>query len=189
MLKVTFPEVVSALQEANVDVSAAEAHGWLCGALCTTEPLSLPAWFEELLPDALDAAERESATCDGGVLHTLYEDTVDALQGMEMDFVPLIPEDDMLLLRRSESLAQWCLGFLYGLGIHQNANRRVFSVEVEEALRDLTEIGRVAAAEPENTEEDEQAYAELVEFVRVSVQLIHDELSNRMPIATGDGLH
>ena len=189
MLKVTFDEVVSALQQANVDVCAAETHGRLCGALCTTEPLTLPAWLNELLPDTLEEAERESATCDGSVLQILYDDTVDALQGMEMDFVPLIPEDDALLLRRSESLAQWCLGFLYGLGTHQHANRRIFSAEVEEALRDLTEIGRIAADVPETSEEEEQAYSELVEFVRVSVQLIHDELSNRLPIATAGGLH
>ena len=189
MLNVTFPEVASALQQANVDVSAAEAHGWLCGALCTTEPLTLPAWFDELLPSELDEAARESATGDGSVLHILYEETIDALQGMEMQFMPLVPADDALLLRRSESLGQWCLGFLYGLGTHLSAKRPTFSAEVEEALRDLTEIGRVAADDEQDSEEQEQAYSELVEFVRISVQLIHDELSNRLPIATGEGLH
>ena len=40
----------------------------------------------------------------------------------------------------------------------------------------MAEISRATPGDEEPTEVDEQAYAELVEFVRVSVQLIYDEL-------------
>jgi uncharacterized protein YgfB (UPF0149 family) len=43
-------------------------------------------------------------------------------------------------------------------------------------VHDLTEIGRATPGEEDPTEDDEQAYAELVEYVRVSVQLIYDDL-------------
>jgi uncharacterized protein YgfB (UPF0149 family) len=49
---------------------------------------------------------------------------------------------------------------------------------VAEVVRDLTAITRVGADPDESEEENEQAYAELVEFVRVAVQLLHEELAS-----------
>jgi uncharacterized protein YgfB (UPF0149 family) len=187
MLNVTFNEVVHALEEAQARISAAEAHGWLCGALCTPRPISAPAWFEELLEDDIEDAAREAAMGESGPLHVLYADTATALDGMEMDFSPLLPDDDVSLDRRSESLSQWCQGFLYGFGAHQGGGPRgghgvgigSYTSEVEEVMRDLAQIARIPAEESEGTEEEEEAYAELVEFVRISVQLVHDELADR----------
>ena len=47
---------------------------------------------------------------------------------------------------------------------------------VDEMLRDLTHIGRATVDAGEQGEAEEEAYAEVVEYVRVGVQLIHDEL-------------
>jgi hypothetical protein len=43
-------------------------------------------------------------------------------------------------------------------------------------LRDLTHISQASVETGANAEEEEQAYAEIVEYVRAGVQLIHDEL-------------
>jgi yecA family protein len=188
MLNVTFNEVDHALEEAQARISAAEAHGWLCGALCSPRPLSAPAWFEELLEDDVEDAAREAAMGESGPLHVLYADTATALNGMEMDFSPLLPDDDLPLDRRSESLSQWCQGFLYGFGAHQGGGPRggtgSYTAEVEEVMRDLAQIARIPAEESEGSEEEEEAYAELVEFVRISVQLVHDELADRTSSAS-----
>jgi uncharacterized protein YgfB (UPF0149 family) len=48
--------------------------------------------------------------------------------------------------------------------------------EVGEVVRDLTEISRVEVDGGDTEESNENAYAELVEFVRVGVQLLFDEL-------------
>ena len=47
---------------------------------------------------------------------------------------------------------------------------------------DLAEIGRAeaTAADPEQGEAEEEAYTEVLEFVRVSVQLLHDDLSREL---------
>ena len=52
---------------------------------------------------------------------------------------------------------------------------RIAPVE-EEVLRDLTHISQAAVETGADAEEEEQAYAEIVEYVRAGVQLIHDEL-------------
>ena len=44
-------------------------------------------------------------------------------------------------------------------------------------VRDFTEISRVEVDGSDSDESNESAYAELVEFVRVGVQLVFDELS------------
>jgi uncharacterized protein YgfB (UPF0149 family) len=50
-------------------------------------------------------------------------------------------------------------------------------VEAGEIIRDLTEITHVGVEGDEQTEENEVAYAEVVEFVRVGVQLLFVELA------------
>ena len=43
-------------------------------------------------------------------------------------------------------------------------------------LRDLTHISQASVETGTDAEEEEQAYSEIVEYVRAGVQLIHDEL-------------
>jgi uncharacterized protein YgfB (UPF0149 family) len=47
--------------------------------------------------------------------------------------------------------------------------------ELREILADFSEIGRAGVAEEEAEEVGESAYAELVEYVRVGVQIVFDE--------------
>jgi uncharacterized protein YgfB (UPF0149 family) len=49
---------------------------------------------------------------------------------------------------------------------------------VAEVLTDFAEVARAGAVGSESTEVEEGALAELVEFVRVGVQLIYDELAD-----------
>jgi uncharacterized protein YgfB (UPF0149 family) len=173
MMHVTFPEVVSVLERSGSSVSAAEGHGCLCGALCMSAEYPLERWLEEIVPDE-DGAEDEAGVA---ALRLLFSDTVRALRGDEMEFEPLIPDDEATLERRAAALAQWCQGFLYGFGTGRPAKPEQLPANVSEILRDLTHIGRAAVDVGESGEEEEQAYAEIVEYVRVGVQLIHDELA------------
>jgi hypothetical protein len=63
--------------------------------------------------------------------------------------------------------------------------------EVGEIVRDLSEITRVGVDTDQNSEQNESAYAELVEFVRVGVQLVFEELSplRDQPSSPGAPLH
>jgi uncharacterized protein YgfB (UPF0149 family) len=172
MMHVTFPEVVRVLERSGSSVSAAEGHGCLCGALCTTAEYPLERWLDEIVPEAPDDTDEAAAAA----LRLLFTDTVRSLRGDEMEFEPLIPDDDAALESRAAALAQWCQGFLYGFGTGQPVKPEQIPASVGEILRDLTHIGRASVEVGESGEEEEQAYAEIVEYVRVGVQLIHDEL-------------
>ncbi|HKU15000.1 MAG TPA: UPF0149 family protein [Steroidobacteraceae bacterium] len=171
MFQVTFPEVVRVLQTLESSVAAAESHGCLCGALCTTQQYGFDSWLDELTPESQAQRDDESAP-----LRLLFADTLRALRGDEMEFALLLPEDDAPLLDRAMALSQWCQGFLYGFGTGRPVPPEGLAGEVEEVLRDLTHISQASVETGADAEEEEQAYAEIVEYVRAGVQLIHDEL-------------
>jgi uncharacterized protein YgfB (UPF0149 family) len=178
MLQVTFAEVVRVLEELGSAVPGAEAHGCLVGALCTTPHYPMERWLEEIIPDEERRVDDDSQQA----LRLLYADTLNALRGDEMDFELLLPGDEIPLGARAGGLSQWCQGFLYGFGTGQATagapKEEDLPANVNEILNDLTHIGR-ASVEIEgdaDNESEEEAYAEVVEYVRVGVQLIHDEL-------------
>ena len=96
-----------------------------------------------------------------------------------MTFQPLLPEDVRSLDERTGALVTWCQGFLYGLGSGAGATQDVLDLpgDVGAVVTDIMAISR-AAVDPEQGEEaNEAAYAELVEFVRVGVQVVFEELA------------
>ena len=176
MFQVTFPEVARVLQTLQSSVAAAESHGCLCGALCTTQQYPLESWLDELAPDADEDPVDQNLADDRATLRLLFADTMRALRGDEMEFQLLLPDDGAALVERALALSQWCQGFLYGFGIGRPLARDELTAEVEEVLRDLTHISQASVETGADAEEEEQAYSEIVEYVRAGVQLIYDEL-------------
>jgi len=78
---------------------------------------------------------------------------------------------------RIAALAQWSQGFLYGFGIGAPTTPESLPGDTAEVLRDLSEIARANDAEVAGSDEEEQAYAELVEYLRAAVQLLHEEFA------------
>jgi uncharacterized protein YgfB (UPF0149 family) len=189
MLQVTFAEVVRVLEGLGSSVPAAEAHGCLCGALCTTAHYPMERWLEEIIPDE----DRRNDDDSQQALRLLYADTLNALRGDAMDVELLLPDDDIPLEIRAGGLSQWCQGFLYGFGTGQRPKEpQELPDNVSEILGDLTHIGR-ASVELDGdgdgvAETEEEAYAEVVEYVRVGVQLIHDELIPPHGETSGDAV-
>jgi uncharacterized protein YgfB (UPF0149 family) len=142
----------------------------LAGALCALVPYRMEDWLAEILP------EDSLSTAADPVLQTLYQATVAALSSGEMEFDILIPADDRPIEERTQALTLWCTGFLYGLGTSAADPQRLPG-ELGEIVRDLTEITRADVDAGDTQEANESALAELVEFVRVGVQLVFDELS------------
>jgi len=166
---VDFADVARSLAAAGSTVHAAEAHGCLCGALCVRRGYGRAEWFDEILPDA--------TVGEGSPLAQLGEATLAALAGDELAFQPLLPDDEQPLTDRVEALGAWCQGFLYGFGAAGTANRAALPADVTEVLGDFAQMSHAGGVGAEALEVEEEAYAELVEFLRVGVQLVFDELA------------
>jgi uncharacterized protein len=164
---------------------AAEAHGTLTGGLCATAEYRLDDWLREILP------EGRADPAAAAALHQLYAATAGALAEPDMQFAPLLPADAQPIAARTAALAEWCQGFLYGLGAGSIPDAGRLPGEVGEFVRDLAEITRASVDASQDDDSNESAYAELVEFVRVGVQLLYEELApaRRAPPAAAGALH
>ena len=164
-----YDQIQRSLAGSHALTDPAEAHGTLAGALCASGPYRLEDWLADILPEGagmhIDPA-----------LSTLYAATVEALSGSDLDFDLLIPDEDRPIEERTRALTAWCTGFLYGLGHNGVADPQRLPGDLPEIVRDLGEITRAGVDASDSVEANESALAELVEFVRVGVQLVFDEL-------------
>jgi uncharacterized protein YgfB (UPF0149 family) len=107
----------------------------------------------------------------------MFDHTRACLHADDLQFTAMLPDDDEPLAKRTEALGQWCQGFLYGLGTNPIPHADDLPPDIGEIVRDLSSIVQVGVDETEDEEANESAYAELVEFVRVGVQLLFEELA------------
>lgn len=184
----TYRELQAVLDRLGSAIGASEAHGCLCGSLCARAAYGAPEWVGELLQaDAaatLDAASRR-------LLLALHRETDSALRSRESGFAPLVPDDGAALADRVQALADWCGGFLYGVGASGAGGELTAADDVREILHDLAEIARARLDPQEPAQAGEGAFAELFEFVRVGVQLAFEELAAARSARTfpGRALH
>jgi hypothetical protein len=110
--------------------------------------------------------------------------TLRDLAERQSQFMPLLPDDSFATTLRTEALGNWCEGFLHGLvsGEHSTDVRsRIAAEPLSDIIRDLLEITRAAVDENEDRESNEEAYVELVEYIRVAAQLAYEELTEFRP--------
>jgi uncharacterized protein len=157
---------------------AAEAHGTLAGCRCALPGYRVEDWLREILPEGRAAPGTTAA------LEELFAATAGALLQPDMEFELLLPADEQSIEVRTAALAQWCQGFLYGLGAGAIPDASELPGEVGEVVRDFIEISRAGVDPSQGEEANEAAYAELVEFVRVGVQLLFEEFAALRPPAT-----
>ena len=149
-------------------VSAAEAHGMLTGMLCVNKDIAAEYWLTQVFGETRD----DLSIDEEETLNGLFAETCKLMQAVDFSFELFLPDDDALLSERARALSGWCQGFLYGIG--QAHSRDSWPGDCEEILHDLADISRLD--EDASGEEDELAYAEISEFVRISVQLIRGDM-------------
>lgn len=164
----SYQRVTEALGQLGADVSAAELHGLLCGALCVAPATSV---------DAL-ALLGETPKTGGAVdtLRALRDAAAESLADLHVGFAPLLPEDVCDLADRARALAAWCEGFLFGFAGRRRIELSRCSEELREIIADFGEFTRAGLREADDLQVEENAYAELVEYIRVGAQLVFMEL-------------
>lgn len=157
-------------------VSPAELHGLLLGRSCAGAGFEVDAWLADatdLLGDAPQDNVRQA-------LIGLQEMVKGELSGEDVTVVLLLPSDDAALAERAVALGQWCQGFLAGFGL--TARDSALSIEAMEVLQDLSAIAQVQSA-LEESEEGENDYMEVTEYLRVAPLLLFSECAAR-PVAS-----
>jgi hypothetical protein len=172
MVAVSYEQFERTLRALHALPDAPEAHGTLAGALCASSLYRLDDWLIEILPDGAPPAVSDA-------LREVYTSTARGLSSPQSEFELLLPDDDVAIGDRTEALGQWCQGFLYGLGSGAIPDPAAVSPEAGEIVHDLSAIAQVGVDTSEDDETNEAAFAEVVEFVRVGVQVLFVELASR----------
>lgn len=166
--------VATALDQLGSALSPAECHGTLVGLLSASGKADAPAWLAQVAPEA-EAGDLLAQEANK-VLMELFGETVRQMNDPGMEFEPLLLPDDEPIGDRVEALGEWCQGFIMGLSEGGLKNLKKLPGDAGEVVRDIVNISRAGSYELSQDEEDEAAYAELVEYVRTGVLLLNEEL-------------
>ena len=168
-----------ALRRCGSSWDAAQSHGLLASRLAVAGADGGLTWLHQVLAET-DPSNALAAECRE-LLGSLFKSTHLSLSERQSEFIPLLPGDDETSARRATALAHWCEGFLHGL-VSEKQNDELKKQLAEEPLadiiKDMLQITRAAVDEDDDPEESDAAYSELVEYVRVAVQLLYEELAD-----------
>jgi yecA family protein len=149
-----------------------EIHGMLSGLLCGGTKLSDTEWINivsDFYHQGLKFHEEVVIR-----LELMFRHVYEALNDEQLGFQMLLPDDDEALTIRTKALAGWAQGFLLGIGINRQALDKAPD-EINEAIKDFAEISKMAT-EADDNEENENAFFELHEYIRISTIMCFNEL-------------
>ena len=175
----SYADVADLLSAAKSNFHPAEAHGLLCGFICASSGKMDNRFQKLILGKNKNPEYRE-------LLQQLYEISYHQMSEFSFEFALLLPGDDSNINSRTEALGLWCQGFLTAL---KQANIPIQNREesdVTETINDFIEIAQVNYGDIADDDEDETAYFELVEYVRLGALLIFQDLNMPAPESNTD---
>ena len=109
------------------------------------------------------------------VIRQMYGVIKASFNADDMSFALMLPDDDAPLSERSAAIGAWTQGFLLGMGCNKGVLKNA-SDDINEVIQDFAQISKVASDIDEN-EENEAAYCEIYEYVRISAVMCYGELA------------
>lgn len=176
-MPVTFQQLEDKLIACGTTMRAAEAHGTLCGVVCGGgEKDGGASWLNELL----GGMDRNNLLIHdmADILEELVRQTLQGFDDGNFDFGMLLPDDQELMAHRSAALAEWCQGFYMGLALGGVTDVQGLPDNSREFVLDIMDVAQLESGEGEG-EEVEAAFAEVVEYIRVGVLLVREELREK----------
>jgi len=173
-----FADLALALNQTILMLHPSEAQGLIAGLLCGDQREADGNWTQFIIGEKNPEKIPE-------ILQELYALSQKQLAEFLFEFELVLPLDSQSLADRAEALTLWCQGFLTGLKIaHVNIAEQ--KGEMTEALNDIVEIAKMNYENVIDNEEDETAYIELVEYVRMAIILVYQELHEKKQTTRAD---
>jgi len=165
----TYRAMSSALRRVNSQLSAAECHGLIAGALNTQSTASIARFFTD------DAESLQQDAEFSELISQLVQVSSEGYKDEDFNFQLLLPDDAVPLLERSRALAEWCGGYVMGLLESGLKEFDKLPKDAAEVAKDLVEISQLdVSVDVSGTDSD---LMQLEEYVRVGVQIIYAELT------------
>lgn len=168
------------LEKQGIFVSPSEVHGTIAGLLAcglNIEESDYLAMLSDVFNDGLSFNNESKA-----LFASMYSHVVSSFNSKEHQFELFLPNEDETLLDKANALVSWVAGFLLGFGLKQK-DYGAMSADVKEVINDFSEITKLDTDFGEE-EEDQQAFHEIVEYVRVSALLCFAEMGKAFSTTT-----
>ncbi len=170
-----YHELDDVLTRAGALCGAAEAHGTFCGLFCSAPRTARQQYLDNVF-EVASTDNPDIHQCREVLDHMMHESSGQLADG-QLAFELILPDDDEAMDIRTAALAHWCQAFLTGLAGGGLDDLEAIPEDARELVGDFSEITRAGIDEDQNEKDAEDAYAELVEYVRVGVQVIFEELN------------
>jgi uncharacterized protein YgfB (UPF0149 family) len=179
-----YDELVDALERSSVVLSPAELHG-IASGLLIKDAATPPSRLQEIVLGQIDNND-VLATETSRLIDQLHTTTLHQLQDSELGFELLCPDDDEPLENRITAACDWARGLVYGLA-EQGVKTRDCPTDTADFLQDcLTLANNEYTADEGSSEENEELYMELLEFLRMGTLMAQEELQ---PTKSSPQLH
>ncbi|MCK7459464.1 UPF0149 family protein [Idiomarina aminovorans] len=167
-----YDRLVELYAQYEMTPSASEVQGMLTGLIATGSD----AKSNDLITLMSDFAYDEGAlpTELKNLLQQQAEEIEHSLGDEDLGYRLLLPEDSAPISERLSALAGWVNAFLVGYGVNQE-NMTNLSGDLKEAIEDMVELAKVEFTD-DGDEEEERAYVEIVEYLRISAMMCYAEL-------------
>ena len=163
---------------ASITNNISEYHGIICSRLC----FGIKEFNDLISKDSntnhrivsLQLKEFNTALAE------IIEEQENLFKSNVLDFQPLLPDESEPIEVRALALALWCEGFIDGYGMCiaelELDIKSIGDGEISEIIEDFSQISTLDPNSILQEEEEEIALMELIEYVRVSVQLLLENL-------------
>ena len=165
-----YQSLSSIFQRYNSDLSVAQSHGMATAMLCVNGRSDSINWLNEIFEAHEQLIEEDKAQ-----IVNLFEQTRSLLDPDDslFEFDLFLPEN-VDLSEQAVTLANWCEGFLWGIGYSQS--KADWQEETDGILRDMVAFTKLDnEVEDDN---DEAAFIQIHEYLRAAVLIVRDELSS-----------
>ena len=169
-------QLMSVLNEHDFTATASEMHGLLSGLIAGGMFKGSDDYLEhmsELFNNGLTVKGSLKSAAE-----KLVNQIFDQLESEDMSFELLLLDEDEILTEQAEELINWVQYFLVGFGFNKRDLTQA-SNDVREIIEDFTNITRMDS-ELEDNNENQADFYEVIEFIRVSAVLVHQEFGKQV---------
>jgi yecA family protein len=171
-----FEQLDEMLIASGAGFRAAVCHGFLCALVCGNGQVQEQKIREYFLLGSDEIVNPEECFTH---LKALAGDIETKMYSSDFDLELLLTDEYEALEGRSRSLAEWCQGFMSGLGLSGVKDEQIPS-ESQELIGDFYKIANLDADNNEDKDDSDQgndfALMELIEYVRMGAIYIFEDL-------------
>jgi len=188
-MQLDYNSLAETLFQIGPDYNASEWHGILVGLLCIKASDAQTLWCDHIIAEAGEDRDLAPQEQINSLLLPVYQETLRQLTSPDCDFLPVLPDDSASITERTQALAQWAQGLLVGMSYGGLQDLKDLPADSKEILMDMTKIAKAGAYAVEGTEEDENAFTEIAEYLRAAVLLVFQELNPAESTHPADKTH